>query len=91
MTTYAERVEAPSSYSPRLQPTSKGRLFIKWITSTDHKTIGYLYLITSFAWFLVAGVLALLLRAELARPGLQFLSNEQYNHCLLYTSDAADE
>jgi heme/copper-type cytochrome/quinol oxidase subunit 1 len=31
--------------------------YVKWITSTDHKTIGYLYLITSFAWFLIGGVI----------------------------------
>jgi len=78
MTTYAQRpVISASPAAPA--PTSKGRLLVKWLTSTDHKTIGYLYLITSFAWFLIGGLLALLLRGELARPGMQFLSNEQYN------------
>ena len=76
MTTYAERTTA-TARAPL--PTPKGKSFVKWITSTDHKTIGYLYLMTSFAWFLIGGVLALALRAELARPGMQFLSNEQYN------------
>jgi len=78
MTTYATRPiteEAPSQ--PR--PTSKGRLAVKILTTTDHKTIGYLYLGTSFAWFLIGGILALLIRAELTRPGMQFLSSEQYN------------
>ena len=79
MTTYAERTTPLTSSYGAPAKESKGRLFVKWITSTDHKTIGYLYLITSFTWFLVAGVLALLLRAELARPGMQFLSTEQYN------------
>ncbi len=41
--------------------------------------MGLLYLGTSFAFFAVAGLMALLMRAELARPGLQFLTNEQYN------------
>jgi cytochrome c oxidase subunit 1 len=50
-----------------------------WLSTTDHKKIGHLYLITSFVFFLFAGALALVMRAELARPGLQFLSNEQYN------------
>jgi cytochrome c oxidase subunit 1 len=59
--------------------TSKGRLAVKILTTTDHKTIGYLYLATSFAWFLIGGILALLIRAELTRPGMQFLSSEQYN------------
>ncbi|MCH9815537.1 MAG: cytochrome c oxidase subunit I [Actinomycetia bacterium] len=56
-----------------------GRTFINWITSTDHKTIGYMYLITSFVYFLIAGVMALVIRAELAEPGLQFVSLEHYN------------
>src|SRR5262249_57931696 len=38
-----------------------------------------MYLVTSFAFFAIGGVMALLMRAELARPGLQFLSPEQYN------------
>ena len=50
-----------------------------WLTTTDHKMIGYLYLITSFVFFLVGGLMALVMRAELARPGMQFVSNEQYN------------
>ncbi|MGI5337117.1 cytochrome c oxidase subunit I [Streptomyces sp. CA-181903] len=56
-----------------------GASVIDWLTTTDHKKIGSLYLITSFGFFLAAGLLALLMRAELARPGLQILSNEQYN------------
>ncbi|MGE3811220.1 MAG: cytochrome c oxidase subunit I [Candidatus Nanopelagicales bacterium] len=52
---------------------------VTWITSTDHKVIGYMYLITSFSFFIIGGVMALVIRAELAQPGLQFVSNEQYN------------
>ena len=58
---------------------SKGRIVVSWITSTDHKVIGNLYLITSFIYFLFAGLMAMIMRAELARPGSQFVSNEQYN------------
>ena len=77
MTTYAER---PTVSVPRpTEPSRKGRMIIKWMTTTDHKVIGHLYLITSFIWFLVGGIMALFMRAELARPGLQFLSVEQYN------------
>ncbi|MCK8678672.1 aa3-type cytochrome oxidase subunit I [Streptomyces lichenis] len=57
----------------------RGRAVVDWLTTTDHKKIGQLYLITSFVFFLVAGVLALVMRAELARPGLQIVSTEQYN------------
>ncbi len=76
MTTYAER---PTINPVSAQPSTKGKNFVKWITSTDHKTIGYMYLMATFGWFLVGGLLALFLRAELTRPGMQFLSNEQYN------------
>ncbi|MBF4592098.1 cytochrome c oxidase subunit I [Curtobacterium sp. SL109] len=53
---------------------------MRWITSTDHKTIGYMYLITSFLYFLLAGVMALVIRAQLFEPGLQLVATkEQYN------------
>ena len=64
-----------------------GSLLVRWMTTTDHKLIGSAYLITSFIWFLFAGILAELMRTELARPGLQFLSNEQYNQ--LFTMHGA--
>ena len=76
MTTYAERPTINPSIAAQ---SNKGKNFVKWITSTDHKTIGYMYLMATFGWFLVGGLLALFLRAELTRPGMQFLSNEQYN------------
>ena len=58
----------------------KGNIVIKWITTTDHKTIGYLYLITSFIYFLLGGVMALVIRAQLFEPGMQLLqTKEQYN------------
>jgi cytochrome c oxidase subunit 1 len=77
MTTYAER--PTFSQARPTEPSRKGLLIVKWMTTTDHKVIGHLYLITSFIWFLIGGVMALFMRAELARPGLQFLSVEQYN------------
>lgn len=78
MTTYATR-PITEEIPPAPTRTSKGKLAVKILTTTDHKTIGYLYLATSFAWFLIGGILALLIRAELTRPGMQFLSSEQYN------------
>ena len=56
-----------------------GRAFVRIITSTDHKVIGKLYLSTSFAWFLAGGVMALIMRSELANPGMQFVNDEVYN------------
>ena len=70
---------APPRPTAQADPPAPGRALVGWLTTTDHKRIGALYLATSFAFFLVAGVLALLMRAELARPGLQLLTAEQYN------------
>ncbi|MFD3680033.1 cytochrome c oxidase subunit I [Streptomyces sp. NPDC058613] len=58
---------------------SFGSVLVSWLTTTDHKKIGHLYLIASFGFFIIGGVLALLLRAEVARPGMQIMSSEQYN------------
>ncbi|MCU1353178.1 MAG: coxA [Acidimicrobiales bacterium] len=63
----------------RRPKASPGSAITKILTTTDHKTIGILYLTTSFFFFLAAGFMAMLMRAELARPGLQILSAEQYN------------
>jgi len=73
---------APQPVATRPYPVreaKKGSFILKMIHTTDPKTIGLLYLVTSFGFFLAGGFMALLMRAELARPGLQFLSNEQYN------------
>ena len=47
--------------------------------NTDHKVIGVQYTVTSFFFLLVGGLLAMLIRAQLAKPGMQFLTPEQYN------------
>jgi cytochrome c oxidase subunit 1 len=58
----------------------KGNILVNYITSTDHKTIGYLYLITSFLYFCLGGVMALIIRAQLFEPGLAVVGTpEQYN------------
>ncbi|WP_329375998.1 cytochrome c oxidase subunit I [Streptomyces sp. NBC_01351] len=57
----------------------QGSAVLRWLSTTDHKVIGNLYLVTAFCFFLFAGLLAMAMRAELARPGLQLISNQQYN------------
>jgi cytochrome c oxidase subunit 1 len=57
----------------------RGSAFGRVIRTTDAEQIGILYLTTAFGFFVAGGIMALLMRAELARPGLQFLSTEQYN------------
>ncbi|GAA3991081.1 cytochrome c oxidase subunit I [Thermobifida alba] len=73
----ASDVVQPTTAAPRKQP--RGSVLASWLSSTDHKVIGYLYIITAFFFFLVAGVMALLIRAELMSPGLQLMNNETYN------------
>ena len=61
-------------------PGRKGNVIVEWITTTDHKKIGALYLIVSFIYFLIGGVLALIIRAQLAAPGLHVVATpEIYN------------
>ena len=67
------RRPAPPAMGP------KGNLLYKIITTTDHKLIGVMYMVACFTFFALAGLMALFMRAELTLPGLQFLSNEQYN------------
>ncbi|PWR16206.1 cytochrome c oxidase subunit I [Micromonospora sicca] len=66
-------------YPGPVRTAIRGNTLLKVLGTTDAKLIGLLYLATSFIFFLIGGVLALLVRAELARPGMQFLSPEQYN------------
>ena len=56
-----------------------GGKLLGYLKTTDPKELGVMYIATSLFFFMVGGILALLMRAELARPGMQFLSPEQYN------------
>jgi cytochrome c oxidase subunit 1 len=52
---------------------------VQWLTTTDHKKIGIMYLVNSYIFFAVAGLLAVFIRVELAEPGTQFFSEQRYN------------
>jgi cytochrome c oxidase subunit I len=75
--------------SPAVVPRSqrKGSVLAGWLSSTDHKVIGHMYLITSFFFFLSAGVMALLIRAQLLGPDQHLMSDQQYNE--LFTMHGA--
>src|SRR5207237_9985434 len=47
--------------------------------NTDHKVIGIQYTVTAFFFMFIGGLLAMLVRAELAAPGSQFVSGNTYN------------
>jgi cytochrome c oxidase subunit 1 len=78
VTTYVERT-ATVTPEPIVRTRRPGSVVVRWMTSTDHKVIGYLYLMTSFAFFLFAGAMAMLIRAELFSPGSQIVTDEFYN------------
>ncbi|MBA2294161.1 MAG: cytochrome c oxidase subunit I [Actinobacteria bacterium] len=56
----------------------RGR-YASWLVTVDHKRIGILYITTSLAFFLAGGVLALLMRIQLAQPGTDFITHDGYN------------
>ncbi len=56
-----------------------GQKIVKVITTTDHKVIGNLYFVTSFGFFIMGGIMALIIRANLAQPGSKVVSDDMYN------------
>jgi cytochrome c oxidase subunit I len=73
-------LERQHTYGRPSGPSRKGNVVVNWVTSTDHKTIGYLYLITSFIYFCLGGVMALVIRAQLFEPGEALVGTpEQYD------------
>jgi cytochrome c oxidase subunit 1 len=63
---------------PKRIPWYEGRV-ASWVTTVDHKRIGILYIGTSLVFFLVGGILALLMRAQLATPNEHFVTRNSYN------------
>ena len=51
---------------------------LKWITTTNHKEIGILYITFAFTFFVLGGILAMFIRAELATPGATLLTEDRY-------------
>src|SRR3954447_14569337 len=55
------------------------RGIMRWLTTTNHKDIGTLYLWFSFIMFMTGGVMAMAIRLELFTPGLQFFNPDLFN------------
>ena len=77
MTTVSPKPIVARPWPVRREP--QGSWLARTLRTTDAKQIGLMYLVTSFSFFMIGGLMALLMRAELAQPGLQFLSVEQFN------------
>jgi cytochrome c oxidase subunit I len=63
---------------PARVPWTRGRI-AGWLTTTDHKRIGILYISTSLFFFVAGGILALLMRAQLATPNEHFVTKGSYD------------
>jgi cytochrome c oxidase subunit I len=76
----AERValrQRPEVVTHGLKQSPKG--WLHWLTTTDHKKIGIMYLFTTFIFFVLGGVEALLMRSQLAVPNNTLINPERYN------------
>ncbi|HHV21229.1 MAG TPA: cytochrome c oxidase subunit I [Propionibacterium sp.] len=75
--TTVERVADATSTAPRERRL--GATIMHFLTTTDHKLLGKMYMVTAFIFFLIAGVMALAIRAELAFPGMDYMELETFN------------
>jgi cytochrome c oxidase subunit 1 len=65
---------------PYRYPVSwKNGRVMSWVTTVDHKRIGILYIATTLIFFVAGGILALLIRTQLATPNEDFITRENYN------------
>ena len=72
----------PQLISHKIDQPRQTKRWIDWVTTTDHKKIGILYLVTTFVFFMLGGVEALLMRVQLGQPNNTLLSGEHYNELL---------
>src|SRR3982075_4675048 len=53
-----------------------------WLTTTDHKLIGIMYMVTGILSFVIGGIFALVIRLQLSQPNLSVIDNETYNQLI---------
>ncbi len=71
------RIARPEVLLHGLRPQQRG--WLRWLTTTDHKKIGILYLFATFIFFILGGVEALIVRLQLSQPDNTLVSPETYN------------
>ncbi|MGH8218148.1 MAG: cbb3-type cytochrome c oxidase subunit I, partial [Steroidobacteraceae bacterium] len=64
---------------PEAHEEAKPRGWRRWVYATNHKDIGTMYLVLSSVMFFIGGSMAMAIRAELFKPGLQFFDPEFFN------------
>jgi cytochrome c oxidase subunit I len=73
-------VAASAETVPQL--TWKSGRVARWLVTVDHKRIGIMYIATSIGFFVLGGILAVLMRAQLATPGEKFLTKNSYDEVM---------
>ena len=76
MTTQSQSVRQPATYD---STSNIWTAFGSWLTTTDHKRVGMLYMLSAALFFIIGGILALVIRLQLAQPNLSVVSNDVYN------------
>src|ERR671921_724954 len=77
-TTAAPAAQAlPQVVVHEIKPEPRG--WLSWVTTTDHKRIGIMYLVLTFVFFILGGVEALLIRTQLAQADNTLLDPRTYN------------
>lgn len=80
-TDYAVR-PVPQMIAHEVTAPRQTKRWVDWILTTDHKRIGIMYLVTTFVFFGLGGIEALLMRLQLGVPNNTLISNQHYNQLL---------
>src|SRR6201982_3927591 len=75
MATYTAPVPIIAAHEVKREP----RGWTSWVTTTDHKRIGILYMVTTFVFFCLGGVEALMMRLQLGSPNSTLVTPQVYN------------
>ena len=76
MTTQSQSVRQPATYD---SASNFWTTLWGWLTTSDHKRVGMLYMVSAALFFIIGGILALVIRLQLAQPNLNVVSNDVYN------------
>jgi len=80
--TAPERRPVPQVTTRAVTAPRQTKRWIDWVTTTDHKKIGIMYLVTTFVFFMLGGIEALMMRVQLSEPNNTLLSGERFNELL---------
>src|SRR5947209_20223278 len=72
----------PQVITDRITQPRTSKRWVEWVTTTDHKKIGIMYLVTTFVFFALGGIEALLMRSQLSVPNNSLVTQEHYNQLL---------